>query len=422
MRIAYISYEYPPDSSNGGIATYVAQAARMMASLGHDVEVFASSPTRNTSVVVNGIREHWVRETDRLHFGIVVAHVFAARHAEQPFDVVEGPEYFADARRVRKLVPDVPLVVKLHTPTMLINQLCAPSPLRAYAKLLKSLAGQLVRSIRSGKMPESVALVPKWKTDSLELDKLERNHAKEATLVAPPCEDLCKYARDLWKIEPDRVMLAPHPYEAKADFLNIEHLDGELIVGLIGRVERRKGVETLTQAIPLVLKEFPNVKFRFIGAIGQNPDTGESYDVWIKRTLGGLAKNVEFSGKVPLEKMAGAYADLSVATFPSIWENFPNVCLEAMSAGLPVVATSSGGMVEMLDHGKCGIVVPPQDPASLAKGIASLLASKEERARLGKLARERVVSSYNHQTIGRMMENVFTTAIRMHQSGKSPKA
>ena len=132
MRIAYISYEYPPDSSYGGIATYAAQAARMMARRGHEVEVFASSARRFGRFESNGIVEHWIQETDRQQFGIVAGYVFAARHAEKPFDVLEGPEYNADARKAVELKPTVPLVVKMHTPSLMIETLNAPTGARKY--------------------------------------------------------------------------------------------------------------------------------------------------------------------------------------------------------------------------------------------------------------------------------------------------
>ena len=110
MRIAYISYEYPLDYSCGGIGTYVAQIARMMSRRGHEVEVFVHSPIRNGRLLRDGILEHCIQEADRRNFGIIAGQAFAARHRENPFDVLEGPEFNADARQAVALVPEMPPV------------------------------------------------------------------------------------------------------------------------------------------------------------------------------------------------------------------------------------------------------------------------------------------------------------------------
>ena len=129
MKIAFISYEYPPDTSFGGIATYVHQAARMLHKRGHQVEIFAGSPTRSYSDTDEGIRTHRIKTETHLSFADLVGPVFAGRHKTIQFDVLEGPDYLADAREAIRLVPDIPFVLKLHTPSLTVYQishLCFP--------------------------------------------------------------------------------------------------------------------------------------------------------------------------------------------------------------------------------------------------------------------------------------------------------
>jgi glycosyltransferase involved in cell wall biosynthesis len=99
--------------------------------------------------------------------------------------------------------------------------------------------------------------------------------------------------------------------------------------------------------------------------------------------------------------------------YPSLWENFPNVCLEAMSAARAVIGSSAGGMAEMLDEGACGRLVDPHDYKNLARQIISLLDSPRERIRLGQLARSKVLSAYNEEHIGEATENIYLEAIRL---------
>lgn len=407
MRIAYISYEYPPDSSNGGIATYVYQIAHVMAARGHQVEVFAASPLRNATVEADGVTVHWVKETDRLDFGIVAGHRFAQRHAEAPFDVLEGPEYHADARKAVALVPEVPLVLKMHTPSRTIVELnerpTVGERLRHHGQQLRVVLGNLLR----GRAPDPYP----FRTPALErghrIDRLERRHARQATLVAPPCGDLVRHAREVWGIAGDRLRLAPYPYLPTPAYLDIPVGMHGARIGFVGRLERRKGIEDLARAIPLVLKARPEARFVFIGAAEPRHASNEPYDTWLKRELAPWKERVEFRGKVPLEQMAEAYRDLDVLVYPSLWENFPNVCLEAMSAGRAIVASSAGGMREQLDEGRCGRLVPPNDHRALAAAILAHLNDPTEAARMAAAARQRVLTVYTRETIGELYEVLY---------------
>ena len=129
MKIAFVFYEYPPDTADGGIATYLRQAARLLSARGHHVEVFAGARGREgtfddgDSVTVHRIA---CPDGERARFYRPVATAFEQRHAEVGFDVVEGADYLADARDIPACCPDIPLVVRLHTGTYLLNRLNRP--------------------------------------------------------------------------------------------------------------------------------------------------------------------------------------------------------------------------------------------------------------------------------------------------------
>lgn len=416
MRIAYISYEYPPDSCDGGIGTYVYQAARMMERRGHEVEVFASSPVRSGRSEDENILVHWIPETNHCDFGVLAGHVFAARHSEKPFDVLEGPEYFADARKAVELVPGIPLVVKMHTPSELAHKLNAPSDrflqcLGTVRHSLHVLAVDIVRRRPFSKFE----VCPPHLQPSHELEKVEREHAKAACIVAPPCKDLCEYAVNSWKIPESAIRLAPHPYSPSQEYLNLQPQSDRFTVGFVGRLEKRKGIETLASAIPAVLDAVPQARFRFIGTANLH-SSGLRYDEWLRKRLPRFSARLEFAGKYPLEKMAEAYGSVDVCAFPSLWENFPNVCLEAMSAARAIVASSAGGMADMLDRGRAGKLVAPKNPQALARELVFLLKNPGERMRLGELARSRVLHAYNESIIGEMMERIYQEAVQRSQA------
>jgi glycosyltransferase involved in cell wall biosynthesis len=241
---------------------------------------------------------------------------------------------------------------------------------------------------------------------------MELDHARRADVVAPPCEDLCRYAREVWKLPADRLRLTPHPYTPRPELLALEPRREGFTVGFVGRLEKRKGIETLVPAIPRVLQAVPQARFRLIGAPSARPATGQMYDAWIREKLGANLKAVELPGKATLDQMPGVYDALDVCAFPSLWENFPNVCLEAMSGARAVVGSSAGGMAEMLDRGSVGRLVEPGNVEQLAELIIELLRDNDARIRLGRLARQRVIEHYNEEVIGSMMEGVYKEAIR----------
>ena len=415
MRIAFISFEYPPDSSAGGIATYVAQAALTMTRRGHSVEVFAASPTRNASLTNQGIVENWICETNRSHFHRSVLDAFSTRHRFAPFDVVEGPEYFADAESVAQAFPDIPLVLKMHTPSVMIGMM----NFNPGIKQRKRWAVWQSLFIGHAFEPRGTQWLRRFlrqrEDRSSPIVRLEREHASRAAIVAPPCVDLCTVARKYWDISADRVRLAPHPYVPSKPFLEVPVTRTDTnVVGFVGRLERRKGIEVLAAAIPTIVQANPRVRFRFVGTV-LNHASGIPYDKWLLRRLPQYADRLAFPGKVPLDRMHEVYAAIDVCVFPSLWENFPNVCLEAMAAGRAVVASMGGGMREMIVDRESGLLVQAGNAESLARGVISLLESPNDRQQFGMNARQRVLAAYNADVIGAMMEAVYRDAIRLHQ-------
>src|SRR5688572_11904477 len=104
MRVAFFSYEFPPDTAWGGISTYVSQISRCLARRGVDVEVFCGSTSRTDCFVTDGVRVNRL-QVDREAFPAAIQAVFLRRHQTRPFDVIEGPDYMAEAGEVAQAAP-----------------------------------------------------------------------------------------------------------------------------------------------------------------------------------------------------------------------------------------------------------------------------------------------------------------------------
>ena len=407
MKIAFISFEYPPDTADGGIATYVHQAARMLVSRGHHVEVFTSSPHRSGSATEEDVLVHRVKEKDPWNFSGPIGQLFTQRHAIMGFDLLEGPEFCADARDAVRLVPDIPLVIKLHTPTLFLLRLNYHE--KAILKNIQHFAKALCRRMRPswGYNP----LYEHIRLHALKANRIERLHALEADVIASPSRALGRLLAKEWGLDQEVIDHVPYPYIPLEKLLKIPTDTNTGIVTFLGRLEKRKGVLDLARAIPHVLKQHPGVRFSFVGAAEPSPDPGKDMRRYLEHRLRRYGNSISFTGSVPSKSIPDVLSDTDICVFPSIWENFPCVCLEAMSAGRGIVASNRGGMTDMLDSGRVGRLVPPGNPKEIAAAVIELLGNPGLRSSLGQAARNRLLSEYNADTISTLQIESYQRAI-----------
>jgi len=149
----------------------------------------------------------------------------------------------------------------------------------------------------------------------------------------------------------------------------------ERIVFFVGRLVREKGVEALVAAMPEVIAAHPEAKFVIAGG-------GYADHLRQRAASLGLAQKVVFTGFLPEADLPRLYAVADVAVFPSLYEPFGIVALEAMAAGVPVVTSDIGGFREVVRHGETGLHTWANNPHSLAWGINQVLSDPRLAARL----------------------------------------
>jgi glycosyltransferase involved in cell wall biosynthesis len=142
----------------------------------------------------------------------------------------------------------------------------------------------------------------------------------------------------------------------------------------------RKDVATLLAAMPRLSHE------AVLRVVGTGPELASLRRQARELRLG---RRVEFLGHVAFDRLAGEYRRADVFCLPSRQEAFGIVFLEAMAAGLPIVAARAAAVPEVVPDGECGILVPPASPNELAQALNRLLSSAEERRRMGEAGRRR---------------------------------
>jgi len=125
----------------------------------------------------------------------------------------------------------------------------------------------------------------------------------------------------------------------------------------------------------------------------------------------GLADCVIITGAVAHNELLGAMESASLVVVPSRFEGFGLTALEAMALGRPVVATTAGGLPEIIEHGETGWLVPPQDPAQLAQAIAELMDDVPLRKRLGEAGRLRAQQQFSLQAITARLKDIYRRVV-----------
>ncbi len=306
MRLAFISYEYAGAASGGGIGTYVRNAARMLADRGHDVHVFCADQLEDQRVDAGVTLTSIV--SARTVFSDAIRAPFAKAHRERPFDVIEGPEYGADAAGIRKDFPDLPLIVRLHTPASIIDEIN-----RSYistASKMRFLAG----SLRRGQIPK-----PYWQTDKTRHDP-EREHTLEADLVVAPSYAIRDKLAVEWGLPAQRCMVVPNVFLPPIDLLALPPNPSSRTILFIGKLEVRKGVLELAAAVPIVARACPDVRFLMVGRSLPMPGSSRLVGDVMMDTYGSALRLVEHVDAVPYAEVPALFAQASIAVFPSAWE------------------------------------------------------------------------------------------------------
>jgi len=165
------------------------------------------------------------------------------------------------------------------------------------------------------------------------------------------------------------------------------------VVFAVGRLVHEKGFHLLIEAIPLILSEFPDTQFIIAG---RGPEAQNLTQLALNL---GVASHVHFPGFIRDEERDSLFHTADCAVFPSLYEPFGIVALEAMVAGCPVVVADVGGLREVVRHGKTGITVYPDNAESVAWGVLSILRDPARAAARAREAQQVARCEFNWDTI-----------------------
>ncbi len=167
-------------------------------------------------------------------------------------------------------------------------------------------------------------------------------------------------------------------------------LTGPPTVAFAGRLLHNKGVDVLLRAFAQVIRQFPTARLLLAGDGPEGPALR-------RRSLElGLSTAVTWLGHLPSAEVAGRLASAWVQVVPSLWaEPFGLVAVEAMMRGTAVIASVAGGLSEIVQDRRNGLLVPPGDVPALTDALASLLGDRDHAESMGRAARERALAEFS---------------------------
>jgi glycosyltransferase involved in cell wall biosynthesis len=175
------------------------------------------------------------------------------------------------------------------------------------------------------------------------------------------------------------------------------------VIGVIGRLVPIKGHKYLVSAVKMIIKEFENTVFMFVG------------DGYLESTLErqaesiGVRNNIIFTGW--RNDVIGVLDLFDILVLPSLNEGMGKVLIEGMALGKPIVASSVGGIIDLVKNGDNGILVPPRDSDGLSDAILNLIRNKKLAQELGKNGKAKVYPEYDTTVMIRQIEDLYESLL-----------
>jgi glycogen(starch) synthase len=357
MNICLVCDSFPPEDG-GGIGTYISNLSRALALKGNNVYVICKTMKKDMDEnYTNGVtvirrKPRYFPIVERLLPGIgwslqvkkICDHLIKTKKV----NVIEFPNWGAPGIVFQLLNRKFPCVVRVHTPFFETLKIDFNQP---------SLSQRLTCSMEKYSCKLAHSLVSSTK-------------AHASTIAVEYDYELSDFQIIPLGIDVDKNVTQP---------LHTEHRYNLLYVS---RLENRKGTLTLLRAIPKLVKVFPDLQVNIIGRDRPHAPNDTLFKEYFMSNFGEFESNVNFLGFVEDHELLAYYQEATAFVVPSIYESFGLIYIEAMQFGLPCIATSGGGIPEVISDGETGLLITPDDHEELVLKVTQILENPALRKRL----------------------------------------
>lgn len=393
MNICLVSKGYPPEIE-GGIGTYIRNLAHGLTELGNNVHIITSSKIqsgfrKDKKVFIHKIKPLEVKGLWRLDkyfpiaqciYSIQVAFKIIELRNRFTIEIVEFPNWNAEGLFFLFIKKGTFVVTRIHTPNFEVIKL-DNKKFTLNEKIICYLEKKAV--LKSN-------LVTSSTLSHREMIAKEYNISPKSIKIIPLGVEICNCFEGGGGVD----------YAISEKKFSILY---------VSRLERRKGTEVLLKILPDLIKKKSNIHIFIVGK-----DTNNRYQMMFRRKHGEkYFSNVHFVGFVDRKILEDYYKKCDLFVLPSLYESFGLVYLEAMKYGKAVVGCKSGGIPEVVDNGKTGILVPPNDANLLMEKIIHLIENYEIRQSMGREAKKRVEQLFSVDKMAQNTLKLYQSALMM---------
>lgn len=411
MRVLKLSWEYPPQVE-GGLGRHVAELTPALTQQGVEVHIVTpvSEPTfrqfRSDSSLKNP-------DTVALAPEALGQAVISTENGVDVHRVLAPLDGYGD---IYSRVTEVNRIIEDYVYQM--GEECGPCELIHIHDWLASFAGiglkeawncpliVTIHATERGRVRGHLSNHLQWS-----IDNTERNVVHEADRVIVCSEYMCNELQSFFQVPPSKLDVVPNGVDITGlqnhenenlDEFRARYADpDDLIVFTVSRLVYEKGVHRLVEAVPRILADCPAAR---IIIAGKGP---ESENLKRQAESLGCTHRVNFIGFVSDEDRNRLFAVADCAVFPSLYEPFGIVALEAMALGCPVVVSDVGGFSEVVTHKETGITVFSDDPESIAWGVLHTLKHPKWARKHAAKARQSVAELFNWTRIAILTKEVY---------------
>lgn len=386
MKVAQLSTRYPPGP--GGVERHVAELAPRLGALGHRVDVYTSDLYREFP---------WERLPESIPRDETTA--FGAVHRQRVWSLPGELHYPFFRHLVEALARDRPEVVHAHTYGTHQVTLARRHHRRFGTPFVMTAHFHPIWSIEGGWL--------RHRLRGFYDRRIGGRVVGDAAAVIVQTHEEERLLRSLGFALPS-VVVVPPGYAAPIDnprpgaFAERFGVGGPFVL-FVGRLASNKGLLELVEAFARVAKDRPSASLVVVGE-----DGGMRARVEDRVRALGLERRVRLLGHLrETSLLTAAYREARLTVLPSEYEAFGLVLLESLAQGTPVVASRVGGIPEVVEDGRAGILVPPRSPGPLAAALARLLDDPDLARRIGEYGREEVVPRYSWEALARRVDALY---------------
>ena len=384
LNICLVTPGYPPEDG-GGIGTYIHNLARGLIQRGHKVYVLTKTKGQDRHESREGVdifsyRYRYLQKGEAYFDGLAWSYFIAKKIRELDrkyhFDVIEFPNwegvgFIYQFDRKRK-----PVVTRMHTPY--------------FETLAIDLADQKIKFgdhfvCWTEKMAcrKSDQLVTSTKCHRSMMVKNYNLKEEKITIL------------------PLGIQLVERPKNESGSS------SGHIKILYVSRLEKRKGTITLMDAIPLILKEHPQVEFTIVGKDRPHAPEGQTHQNYFLNKYPDCRDKVRFLGFIANDELTQLYRDADIFVVPSVYESFGVVYIEAMMYAKPVIGCRAGGIPEVVKEGESGILIDPHDVQGLVKAVGRLIEDESLRKTMGSKARRLCEENFSYELMVKRTESMY---------------